>query len=94
MAIRINTFKFKFNDSTRALRFTPISDLTDAGGHVALNLNTEGNGSGGVECFNCSPFRLINGGSLDSPVPEPATEALTSLGLLGLFVVLKKFRVN
>ena len=51
----------------RQLRLTPVVALTNSGGAVALDLATADGGSGGVECFNCSPFRLINGGSLSAP---------------------------
>jgi hypothetical protein len=60
----------------RGLRMTPVAALTNAGGIVALNLNTSGGGSGGVECYNCSPHRLITAGSLSAEAPV-ATQSVT-----------------
>ena len=57
---------FSLNGDTRQLRMTPVDALTNMGGTTDLDLATGGGGSGGVECFNCSTFRLINGGSLES----------------------------
>lgn len=69
-----HTIQFNLSSSNREVRLTPVSDLTNAGGTVALDLATAGGGSGGVECFNCSPFRLINAGSLSgvAPISQPA----------------------
>lgn len=58
------TLLITLNNSQRVLRMTPNAPLTSAGGTVALNLNTAGNRSGGVECFNCGPAREIRSGSL------------------------------
>lgn len=58
------TVLFFLNDSERVLRVTPVTDFTDAGGTLAINLNTGGNRSGNVECFNCGPARVITSGSL------------------------------
>lgn len=70
------------------LRITPISALTDAGGNVAINLNTANGESGGVECFNCSPFRIFVSGDLSAATvnetPEPASIFFLGSGLLGL----------
>src|SRR4051812_46204491 len=75
-----------FNVGLLQFRITPLSQLTNAGGNIALNLNTAGNGSGGIECFNCSPVRLIVSGDLSaaSETPEPGSIALLGTGLLGL----------
>ena len=66
-----NEFLFTVNGSTRQLRMTPVSALTDAGGTVAINLNTWGNGSGAVECFNCAPYRPIVSGSFETASQAP-----------------------
>ena len=49
---------------SRELRLTPVANLTDAGGTVALDLATADRGSGNIKCFNCRPSRVIDGGSL------------------------------
>jgi hypothetical protein len=83
-----NEFLFMVDTSTRLLGITPVAALTDAGGAVAINLNTWGNGSGAVECFNCAPYRTIVSGSFTttdpvSSAPEPAAFGLFGLGLTG-----------
>ena len=72
----------------RCLRFTPIADLTNAGGTVALDLATADGGSGGVECYNCNPFRLIDGGSLTAlePVPTVSEWGLIVMVLLAFAI--------
>ena len=57
--------QFKF-PSDRQLRITPVSALTNSGGSIAIDTQTGAGGSGGVECINCNPFRLITGGTLRS----------------------------
>jgi hypothetical protein len=76
----------------RDLRFNPNSALTDAGGIIGLNQG----GFRSVECYNCNPFRHINeGGTVDATTaPEPATVALTALGLWGLFFVMQRRRMS
>ena len=80
------TFFFSQNGSTRELRMTPLTALTDTGGTVAINLNTWGGGSGSVECANCSPYRDIVSGSLTTGdvggVPEPGSMGLLGIGLV------------
>ncbi len=80
------TFFFSQNGSTRQLRITPLTALTDAGGTVAINLNTWGGGSGSVECDNCTPYRNIVSGSLTTDslggVPEPGSMCLLGIGLV------------
>ena len=80
------TFFFSQNGSTRQLRITPLTALTDAGGTVAINLNTWGGGSGSVECDNCTPYRNIVSGSLTTDslggVPEPGSMGLLGIGLV------------
>ena len=90
-------FDFQMNGSTRELRLTPISALTDAGGTVAINLNTAGGGSGSVECYNCAPYRPVVSGSFVSAaptpsVPEPGSVGLIGLGLCGSFFVTRNLR--
>ena len=48
----------------RQLRFTPNAPLSNVGGEVPLDLNTANNRAGGVECYNCTPSRLITDGIL------------------------------
>lgn len=65
---------FELNDaSQRTLRMTPVSALSNAGGTIAMNLATSGGGAGGVECFNCGPFRLITAGNFIGAPPPPLT---------------------
>jgi hypothetical protein len=54
---------FFLNGSQRVLRITPVTDFTNAGGTIAINTNTGGGQSGGVECYNCGPARVITAGS-------------------------------
>ena len=79
----------------RRLRITPVSALTNSGGSIAIDTQTGAGGSGGLECLDCDPFRLITGGTLRSdpndptpsalPVPlMPALVLLLLAGLLGL----------
>jgi uncharacterized repeat protein (TIGR01451 family) len=70
-----HTIQFDLSSSDRQLRLTPVSDLTNAGGTVAIDLATAFGGSGGVECFNCSPFRLINAGSFSGVAPATISKA-------------------
>lgn len=65
----VDTFLFKFfvgpgAGNTRDLRITPVSDLLNSGGIVAID-NVFAN-PGSTECFNCSPFRHISAGDLTS----------------------------
>ncbi len=91
-------YLFMANGSTRQLRLTPVTALTDAGGTVAVNLNTWGGGSGAVECFNCSPYRPVVSGSFTvadagpTGTPEPASLGLAGLGLIGAFLFARKRR--
>jgi hypothetical protein len=65
----------------RQLRLDPDGVLTNAGGTFALDL---GNPDRNIECFNCSPNRLITGGFVSTvPVPEPAASVLALTGLFG-----------
>lgn len=57
------------NHRSRGLRIDPLSPLTNAGGTIELDLaNIDFN----VECFGCSPYRLITSGSVTS-IPEPTS---------------------
>lgn len=84
------TFFFSQNGSTRELRITPLTALTDAGGTVAINLNTWGGGSGSVECVDCTPYRNIVSGSLTTDslngVPEPGSMGLLGIGLVSFSI--------
>lgn len=44
----------------RGIRIPAISELTDAGGTLAVNIA----GSGAGECYNCGPYRAFAGGNL------------------------------
>jgi hypothetical protein len=89
-----STFIISENSSTRQLRMTPVAALGDAGGTVGINLTTWGGGSGSIECFNCSPSRIIESGSLTTdvtpPTPEPASIGLLGLGFAGLSLLARK----
>lgn len=86
---------FMVNGSTRQLRLTPLTALTDAGGTVDINLNTFGGGSGSVECFNCGPYRLVVSGSFDTETPgtpEPCSMGLLGIGFAGTVLSARKRR--
>jgi PEP-CTERM motif len=86
------TYFFSVTGSTRQLRLTPLAPLTDQGGTIGINLNTFGGGSGSVECFNCSPYRPVVGGSFTTATTIPAsTPEPTSVGLMGLGLVASVF---
>jgi hypothetical protein len=87
-------FLFFVNGSTRLLGITPLNALTDAGGTVAINLNTWGGGSGSVECFNCGPYRTIVSGSFEtaSSAPEPGSLGLLGIGFTAFGVFATKMR--
>ena len=53
----------------RDLRFSPVSELTDAGGVVDIDVVTS---PVGVECFDCSPLREISSGVLMATPRAPA----------------------
>ena len=92
-----NELLFMVNGSTRQLRMTPLTALTDAGGTVNINLNTWGGGSGSVECNNCSPYRPIVSGSFTTAMtttPEPGSLGCFGLGLVGAGIAIRKFRKN
>ena len=75
---------FMVNGSTRQLRLTPLDALTDSGRTDPVNLNTFGNGSGSVECFNCAPYREVVSGSFATATPEPRSIAFLALGIVSL----------
>jgi len=66
-----DTIQLTQNGSTRQLRITPTAPLDGTQGLVSVGLGGLGF-LGGEECFNCSPFRLITGGSFIAAIP-PAT---------------------
>lgn len=75
-----DVFIFQIDLSDRQFRITPVDELTNLGGTVAVDLFTAYNGSSGVECFNCNPWRRITAGELVASIPEPATLALFGIG--------------
>lgn len=87
-----NELLFMVNGSTRQLRMTPLTALTDAGGTVNINLNTFGGGSGSVECYNCGPYREIVSGSFMTATPEPGSLGCLGLGLVGAGLFVRKSR--
>lgn len=82
-----DTILFALNGSARELRMTPTAALTDSAGTVALNLATAHNNSGGVECFNCGPARIITTGSLNGAI-VPNAAAIPALSLSGLLLLI------
>jgi len=88
-----NELLFMMNGTTRQLRLTPLSTLTNAGGTVPINLNTFGNGSGSVECYNCAPYREVVSGTLMTGTPEPGAMSLLGLGAAVVGLVTWKRRV-
>jgi hypothetical protein len=58
-------------DADRDFRVTPTIALDGSVATVPLDLATHGNGSGGVECYNCSFARRIVSGSLVKIVLPP-----------------------
>jgi hypothetical protein len=67
---------FDINIGLRQLRITPFSSLTNSGGSIAIDTQTLLNGSGSVECISCAPFRIITGGTLTAPPPEPTLQLI------------------
>ncbi len=89
-----NELLFMMNGTTRQLRLTPLSTLTNLGGTVPVNLNTFGNGSGSVECYNCAPYREVVSGTLMTGTPEPAAVSLLGLGVAIVGLAVRKKRVT
>jgi hypothetical protein len=87
-----DTIVFELTDgSLRQLRITPSAALTDSGGTIALDLATAHNESGGVECFNCGPARIVTAGSLVG-VPEALLVAPTpTLSLPAMLILIGSF---
>lgn len=83
---------FLFSDliPNRQLRITATELLDGSLASVALAPGGGFGTLGGEECFNCSPFRLITGGSLlMASVPEPPVLLLMAMGG-GIFLSLRK----
>jgi hypothetical protein len=76
---------------SRLLSLTTDALLTNAGGSVTLltQISTPQGLFESVECYNCNPFRLIVGGTLNA-VPVPNAIWLFGSGLLGLIGVARK----
>ncbi|MFL6446925.1 MAG: PEP-CTERM sorting domain-containing protein [Bryobacteraceae bacterium] len=89
-----NELLFMMNGTTRQLRMTPLVALTNAGGTVPINLNTFGNGSGSVECFNCAPYREIVSGTLMTGTPEPGAMGLLGIGAAIVGLIARKRRTT
>lgn len=53
---------FTSNSSTRMLRLSTDGARTNAGGSVTIDFANDQNFN--VECYNCSPFRYVTGGSM------------------------------
>jgi hypothetical protein len=85
---------FMMNGTTRQLRLTPLTTLTNAGGTVPINLNTFGNGSGSVECYNCAPYREVVSGTLMTGTPEPGALSLLGFGVAVVGLVARKRRMT
>jgi hypothetical protein len=82
------TLIFQLDDgSMRQLRMTPATTMTSFGGTVALDLNTAHGSSGGLECYNCGPFRIITAGSLAGSIVAQDGAALPALDWRGLAVL-------
>jgi hypothetical protein len=69
---------FDLNASIRQIRLPAVSQLTDAGGTLAVNIT----GSGAAECFNCGPFRVYTAGNLIGTAAPSITSAATASYLL------------
>jgi hypothetical protein len=69
------TVFFYAGDPRRDLRLTPVADLTDEGGEVLLDLDTAFVHSGGIDCFNCDPWRDVVAGSLSGRAEVPVRPA-------------------
>jgi len=59
-----NRITFDLDGNDRQLRITSEAPVVEAACEVGLDLTDS---SGNVECFNCSPFRLIAAGQLSRP---------------------------
>jgi hypothetical protein len=67
------------NQPTRGIRMPAVSDLTDAGGTLALNIAGLGQG----ECYNCGPARAFVSGSLVGTAPPTITSAANAAFSIG-----------
>ena len=75
-----NNFTLITTNGQRVFNFSFINPFTNAGGTYAINTAST------YECYNCSPFRRVTGGTVSSvAVPEPGTAALmlSAIGILG-----------
>ena len=79
---------FVRDDLVSYIRLSFLSSLTNAGGTVGI-----ATGNSSWECSNCGTLRFIVAGSVTTtPVPEPGTVTLLSLGLLGLGMAARRRR--
>jgi hypothetical protein len=76
---------------SRLLGLTTDASLTNSGGSVSLltQVSTPQGIFESVECYNCTPFRLIVSGTLNA-VPVPASVWLFGAGLIGLIGVARR----
>jgi hypothetical protein len=78
-----NNFTLITTNGLRVFNFSFANPFTNAGGTFAINTAST------YECYNCSPFRRVTGGTVTSVtanvVPEPGTAALilSAIGALG-----------
>lgn len=81
------TFLFSLlGDTNRQLRITPVAALDGSSASVDVQLGAGAGTIGGEECYNCSPYRQITGGSFVSRTSVPEAPGLLLLGI-GLFGV-------
>jgi len=89
-----NPFSVVNPDKIRVLSLSALSPLTNAGGIVPLVPLVGIDGS--VECYNCTPFRLLTGSlaaTSAAPVPEAGSLSLVAAGLALGFLRFRKLAV-
>lgn len=79
-------FSLNGEPPNRQIRIPAVSELTNAGGTLAVNIA----GSGAAECYNCGPARLYTGGNLvgtAAPVITSDAQATFKIGETVAFTV-------